>query len=49
MGPGLLVGELLVDHGFVDNYDDFLMTGSNRHTSVTIAFTYLYDLMKLIK
>ena len=48
LGFGLLVGELLIDHGFVDNYENDLIDKSNRHTSVTVAFTFLYDVVKLI-
>jgi hypothetical protein len=49
LGFGLLVGELLIDHGFVDNYENDFVSKSNRHTSVAVAFTFLYNLGELIK
>ena len=53
LGFGLLVGEILVEHGFVDMYDDNFNwnvgEGSNRNTSVTVAFTFLYDIAEIIK
>lgn len=44
---GLLVGELLIEHGVVDMYTDDVSTGSNRNTSVSIAVTYLFDFVDL--
>jgi hypothetical protein len=43
MKNGILVGELLLEHGTVDMYKDNLLTNSNRNTTLTLAATYLID------
>ena len=46
---GILVGELLLEHGTVDIYEDDFFAKSNRNTTLSFAATYLIDLASLSK
>jgi hypothetical protein len=46
---GILVGELLVEHGFVDTYENDFIENSNRHTTISVGLTFLLDIVDLIK
>ncbi|ALO16746.1 hypothetical protein L21SP5_03131 [Salinivirga cyanobacteriivorans] len=44
---GLIVGEILIEHGAVDIYTNDISTESNRNTTVSFAATYLFDIIDL--
>ncbi len=47
MNYGLIVGELLIEHGAVDIYTNDISNESNRNTTVSFAATYLFDIVDL--
>lgn len=47
MGHGLLVGELTIEHGFVDMYENSYVSESNRNTTVGINMAYLFDFAEM--
>ena len=46
---GIIIGELLFEHGTVDIYEDTLLSESNRNTTLTFAATYLIDITTLTR
>jgi len=47
LGHGLLVGEITIEHGFVDMYEDDYLAESNRNTTVGLNVSYLFDFAEL--
>jgi hypothetical protein len=48
-GKGIVIGELLMEHGTVDIYKDNLISESNRNTTVSFTATYLVDFARISK